>query len=266
MPDGWIPGPTNDTNLNEGIRNDFPSVLARQGAAAWFANTAFGYGDDEAITDSELLMLYFSEELGNGAEMPIGQAMVNAKNRYLNGFAAGSLGIYEAKSMMAATLYGLPMHTVTVPTPQPIASLFPAVGPFEEVTRLASPIVDGVLVSSQEEPRILTADLSAQTINLAIPAVPALTENVTQRGRFFSAGGKDAVQVYPGRPLEPRLVISTGVPANTRGAVLMSATFTDIANFDPVVTNPATDTTRLEATLSENGWFPPTDGVWVVNR
>lgn len=264
VPDGWIPN--TNPNIAAGIRNDFPSVFARQGAAAWFANTGYGYGDDEAIADSELLMLYYTQELGsNSAGVPVGQAMLNAKDRFIGSFSTGSMGIYEAKSLMEATLYGLPMHKVSVPLAQPIGLLRPDIAPLAGATRLAYPATNESVLVTEEPAYSVSPGLLAAPQNLVF----SLTKVDTPRGSFLKPsagpGGLDQVQVTPGRPIQPKTTVKLSTSAGQPlGALLLDAKYEELPDFDPVVTNPATDTTRLEALLSANGWFP--DIFWGINR
>jgi hypothetical protein len=107
-------------DVNQVSTPDLPQVFAQHNATAWIANTGYGYGMDDAVTNSELLMLYFTENLGAESVVSIGQALVDAKQRYVGNAPAGGFGIYDEKILIEATLYGLPMTTVSVPSPQPI--------------------------------------------------------------------------------------------------------------------------------------------------
>jgi hypothetical protein len=224
---------------------DFPQRLALGGAAAWVSNTGYGYGMDDAATNSELLYLYFTQELGKQANMPIGQALVNAKQRYLNGASTSGFGIYDEKSIIEATLYGLPMTDASVPSPKPP-------GPTEGLT--ATP------TGSTTEPNGL------QSVSYDVALEPIL--NTTPYGDYYSLGGEpENVYAGPGRPVVPRGSFVADPPADDstlHGVILTNATFETIAFENPLITRPFTDVVLPEPDFNPTGWFP--NKVWTANR
>ncbi|HEY68845.1 MAG TPA: hypothetical protein G4N97_11315, partial [Thermoflexia bacterium] len=233
VPDGDVTNPATDP--------DFPQALARRGGY-WVGNTGYGYGVDDAVDASERLMLLFAQELGREPNVAVGQALVQAKQRYLGSTPAGGLSTFHEKAMHGATLYGLPMYRVDVPT---------YVTPSLPVSYTISP------------PQSLGGGLEAVTVTLQ----PTLSQHVHSAGVFYSVGGE--VQASPGRPLQPRASVPLdSTPDVPHGAMLVGGEFEDQSGFDPYVTQPLTATRlsrpKAEPNFDAPGWFP--DLFFVVNR
>ena len=88
--------------------------------------------------------------------MPVGWALRNAKLRYLQGLPTGGLSPYDAKSMMEAVLYGLPMYAVHVPNTAHPMDYVPPI----DITQIATVPLSIDLVAQQLE---LYPDLQLQT-------------------------------------------------------------------------------------------------------
>jgi hypothetical protein len=227
---------------DELAKSDFTQVLAQKGAAAWVANTGFGFGVDDAIAATEQLMLYYTQEIGLEAEVAVGQALTNAKQRFAGMATSSGFSIYDEKAMIEATLYGLPMTTVNVAAPQPIGGS-------------AVEISNSEVISSGDVDKIQS------TINL-LPSEP--TEHLTEYGTYYSIG--DEVQAWPGRPIQPRaaFVLPEVSGKNPHGQLLISAAYQDYESFDPVVVIPLTEETQPEPSFNAPGWYP--NKLWAVNR
>jgi hypothetical protein len=92
---------------------DWAGAFARKGAHL-IGGTGYQYGDTLFLEYSERLYLHFARRLRCGGQpVPIGQALVEAKQLYLAG-TAEMRGIHE-KALLEATLYGLPMLKVSAP-------------------------------------------------------------------------------------------------------------------------------------------------------
>jgi hypothetical protein len=211
---------------------DFPQAFAQRGAAAWVANTGYGYGMDDAIADSERLAVFFSQQLGADKPVAVGQALVNAKKRFADDTGAGTFNVYAEKSMIEATLYGLPMHQVSMPVTQTLTT----VGGGSALTPTA--------LSSFPTYSTLTVDL------------PATERSTKYQGTYWSIG--DGVSIVPGYPLQPSAVVELEdkpglVPA---GVLLTSASYTDFAGRDPVAAIPSPEFTLPEPSVSLLGWLP----------
>src|SRR4029453_7604826 len=100
-----------------------------QGAAGWIGNTGYGLGDTTDVAYSERLHALFSRKLDG--TLSVGQALEQAKQDYLSTLAV--MSAYDAKVMMEATLYGLPMLRLgsgipASPPPPPPLHTDPATG------------------------------------------------------------------------------------------------------------------------------------------
>jgi hypothetical protein len=228
------------------------------GAAAWVGNTGYGYGVNDAVALSEQLMLYFTQEMGTQQFMPLGQALVNAKQRYAFTATSGGFGVYDEKAMIEATFYGLPMHTVRTPL-QP-----DAIGGFSINEGTPAPLY----LNDPEDLWVVN-----HIVNFTVPEVPGEPSpqmlHSTEDGSFYSQNYE--VQAWPGRPIQPRgsfvlpdLETPTNVNLVPHGQFLVGASFSDIGNFDPVVAIPSSEDTLLEPLFSADGWFPVK--LWAVNR
>ncbi|RME47699.1 MAG: hypothetical protein D6796_07375, partial [Caldilineae bacterium] len=246
MPDADLkPVYTDQQGRRFAINPDFPQALAQK-QSAMVANTGYGYGVDDSPEYSEWLMYLFARYLGKQANMPVGEALTRAKRHYLGTAPSGGFSAYDEKILLEATLYGLPMLKVNVPYP----------------TRV--PRGGGAAVTAARDsapaPRT-TATILTRTLSISLSP----TARTTLSGTYYTLGGE--IQGSPGRPIQPRtsLAISQTVQGLTvHGAVLWDGNFTDIANFDPLITRPVTDVTLPEPPLKVGGWFP--DKVWAVNR
>lgn len=84
---------------------DFPQAWLSRGAT-YVGSSGWAYGTLKTVGYQEELMVTLVEELTKGGPIAIGDAMVNAKQRYYHDHA---LNHYHAKSLAGTILYGLPM-------------------------------------------------------------------------------------------------------------------------------------------------------------
>src|SRR5437016_4143514 len=92
-----------------------------QKKAALVAGTGYQYGDTEFLEYSERLYLNFAKELRAGSgNVAIGEALVKAKLAYLAA-TPDVRGLHE-KAVLEATLFGLPMLGVNMPTGRTVVS------------------------------------------------------------------------------------------------------------------------------------------------
>ncbi|MDH3885892.1 MAG: C25 family cysteine peptidase, partial [Desulfobacterales bacterium] len=95
---------------------DWSQVFAQAGAGAWMGNTGFGIGHKNTVGLTELINVYFAENLAAG--MTTGEANWYAKQRY---FAQlGVYGPYDYKVLMETVLYGMPWHRLGEVVPDPV--------------------------------------------------------------------------------------------------------------------------------------------------
>jgi hypothetical protein len=225
---------------------DFPQAFGRRGAI-WVANTGYGYGDSAAPALSEELMSSFAHHLGVDTSVAVGDALVRARLDYaLNNM--GFYGPYDEKVLIEATLYGPPMYRVTVPSPgageperEETGASVNGEGLTPDPLRLQTPAQDGLIVRS-------------------VAITPALTVIHTPQGTYYA--GDAGVQAMLYRPLQPRASLDIALPggagtgAVTHGVLFLAGRYTDIADSDPVITMPVTETARYEPQWIYTGWQP----------
>jgi hypothetical protein len=221
------------------VNPDFPQALAQKGACM-VANTGYGYGVDDAPEYTEWLMVLFARALGSKDYMPVGEALRLAKRHYIGSAPSGGLSVYHEKVLLEATLYGLPMLKVAVPSPQSVANH----------------------AASSRFGELGAAEVSWLPVTVELTP----TQHSTADGDYFSLDGE--IQASPGRPIQPRTSLpingTVGSGLSPHSIALWSASFDDIADFDPFITRPVTDVTLPEPPLNVGGWFPAK--IWAVNR
>lgn len=192
---------------------DWAQAFASRGATL-IGGTGYQYGDTDFMKYSEQILANTTLELryGTGA-VPIGVALANAKRIYLNGLVSFK-GIDE-KAMAEATLYGLPMLGYDLPG-----------------TPLPRPGTGGALNSTP-----ITSDLSYADVSPSYTLHPN-TRTLTVAGgaslpaTYYDIAGNIAVS--PATPVLPETQNDVAIAGQAvRGAVLMSADYTDVSPMTP---------------------------------
>jgi hypothetical protein len=99
------------------LQLDWAQIFARKGATL-IAGTGYQYGDTDFVEYSERLYDNFSRQFLYGAgAVSVGEALVQAKLVYLAA-TPDIRGLHE-KALLEATLFGLPMLGVNMPTDAP---------------------------------------------------------------------------------------------------------------------------------------------------
>ncbi|RLC61196.1 MAG: hypothetical protein DRI48_11025, partial [Chloroflexi bacterium] len=211
---------------------DFAQAMARKGAW-WIANTGYGYGMDDSVAFTERVMHLFTQKLTSDQYVPVGEALTWAKNEYLGSAPSGGYGTYHEKVSIEATLYGLPMYRVSVPTP---GGRMPSQAP--ATVELLSPVQGTAL--------------STVTISLT----PDLQPTTTPDGDYYAVNGE--TQASPGRPVQPvtRTVLPEFAGMTPHDALFLSGRISSRADFDPLISRPVTDTALAEPAYEYAGWYP----------
>jgi streptogramin lyase len=200
---------------------DWPQFYSQQGVAAYIANLGYGYGDTAAVALSARLMALLGQQFGSDS-ISLGEKLVSAKHAYFD--TMGVYGVYDAKALQEATLFGLPMYHLTKTAglqPPPIPGpTFVTPGAIDPATGL---------------PTFSVSSSPALTLNTVPGTSPAAT--------FLGAGPLgDQTQATFYRPIQPRLdtdVTASGTTAH--GIIVTSLTTTDLANFTPSISMPTID-------------------------
>ena len=114
---------------------DLPELMLRKGAVAYVGNTGFGWGLRYGVGYSERLMQLITNRLLAQPSCALGTALSDAKRDYF--LENHRYDVFDEKSLMESTLYGLPMYEVVVDpaarrAPEPPLS---ASGPDRQVSR-----------------------------------------------------------------------------------------------------------------------------------
>ncbi len=163
-----------------------------------------------------------------------------------------SFGIYREKILTEATLYGLPMIKVdlpqSVPPPAEIQACLlddPCPTPGRTID---TPIPQDANPEVRREPD--------GTVVQHFTTTTGLTRIDTTDGSYWTWHNRSAA--VPGRPIQPqvaKVIDLPGVPPS-RGALLLSASYENFANWNPLIARPITDTALPEPAYVQPGWWP----------
>jgi parallel beta-helix repeat protein len=240
--DHGIPGVT--------FEPDWAQVFAQRGATL-IAGTGYQYGDTEFLEYSERLYLEFTRQLRTGeGPVAVGDALVRAKQRYLE--TTPSLrGIHE-KSLLEATLFGLPMVRVDLPgarlnpdeTGDPVVTAGVQAGPG---AALGLETADFGVVTA-------LAERVTQLVNIEPSAEnPAGSVQVT-----WLEGGSGVVTnaAEPTLPLEVRNVSASAPGLVLRGVGLRGAVYADKAEIIPFTGAPTTELRGVHSPFFSDVFYP----------
>jgi hypothetical protein len=245
------------------VRADFPSAVLKQGGN-WIGPTSYSYGDAFQLGYTEELAWRFAQVLGTNINtsayrgMSIGQALLQAKQQYLQNVGPGGLNVYDEKVLLATTLYGLPFIRVKVPNPQPY------------VAPETLPVPDGAIASDGSITRIITITNRFGDSDATLLDMTSVVEDSFKPGETTSIASE--MQLYPGRATLPALTYNIALQASTetsadqqpqpRGVRLLAATSLPIVNdYEPHVTRLITEEVYTGLTESpdmeiQQTWLP----------
>ncbi len=223
------------SGLNDPGVLDLAQAFARR-RVTYVGNTGYGWGGS-GIVYSEALMRNFTRELLRNTTAEVGPALARAKQRYYRSTFA--FGPYDAKVLMEATLYGLPMLAVQSGGTLSEDDEFPsAAGAFS--------------------PPGFGGELNEGTLTFALTGTFGANE-VPGQGQYPDLDGHTIFAA--GAPVQPQFFADVSAPpaGTLRGLLFLGATYTDVVSYDPVIARPyneyITDTSEPE--FSGPGWWPP---------
>ena len=229
---------------------DWAQAFARQGASL-IAGTGYQYGDTDFLEYSERLYLYFSQQLRAGTgPVPIGMALVRAKQDYLS-TTPELRGIHE-KALLETTLFGLPMLSVNMPLGRGDFPVPPA-------------IVDATMLDDYPIPSpgnvlgLEYADVPV-SFNLSRVDVPltSVSDGSTVNGTYFE--GKDGVVTRPGEPALPLELYDASYPGATekslRGIGFRGGSYEDLLDLTPLTGAPTTEVRGVHPSFWTEVFFP----------
>jgi hypothetical protein len=222
-------------NLTE--EPDWAQTFAAKGAT-FIGGTGYQYGDTEFIEYSERLYLEFTRQLRYGTEpVPVGKALAQAKQVYLANTAV-MRGIHE-KSVLEATLFGLPMFQIDLPgrtTPPVDSSVVTGTIGFENKPGSALGL----------EYFDLSLSITTSEQSLLLDVISDTGTDPTQVTAVYLEG-PDGVVVNAAEPVLPLEMLNVTSPLQDnvlRGAGWRGGTYTNLPDRLPL-TGAATDDLRV---------------------
>ena len=247
-----------DRRLIDSIKEyeNFVSVFCNMGVGAYLGTTAFAGSSQKSIGFSELLGLRVIDALVSGTNsMTIGEAYRKAKQEYWlnesNGLAKSSLDLSEViqnvaddtKVLSGMVLYGLPMFRVT-------SSEAGKVTPLSLCKEWENSLS---MRMAKVKPKAIGKGLFEVQLKGTLEDT-FMKENTTDAGKYFSFNG--VTQTNVNEPVQPRVSFFTGAESFfPKGAVLESAKYDTISNFDPVIEGGNGDRIRQARVLSTRKAF-----------
>ena len=234
------------------------SVFCNMGVGAYLGTTAFAGSSQKSIGFSELLGLRMIDALVSGTNsMTIGEAYNKAKQEYWlnesNGLAKSSLDLSEViqnvaddtKVLSGMVLYGLPMFRVT-------SSESGKVTPLSLSKEWENSLS---MRMAKVQPKAIGKGLFEVQLKGTLEDT-FMKENTTDAGKYYSFNG--VTQTNVNEPVQPRVSFFTGAESFfPKGAVLESAKYDTISNFDPVIEGGEWGSdTAGEGTFNKKGFFP----------
>jgi len=235
---------------SHGIQNltrepDWAQAFAQQGAAL-IAGTGYQYGDTDFLEYSERLYLYFSQELrtGSGA-VPIGKALVRAKQEYL-ATTPELRGIHE-KALLETTLFGLPMLSVDMPNGRGIPPVPASIVP--------TPL-DGYVEDPAYTLGLKFADISiGSSLTPGLVTLKSVNSTATIDARYFSGG--DGVVANPAEPVLPLELRNVSVDNMVlRGTGFLGGCYSDLTGIIPLTSAVATEVRGVHPPFQSEVFFP----------
>ena len=227
---------------------DWVQAFARKGAT-FIGGTGYQYGDTDFLEYSERLYLEFSRQLRLGTgPVSLGNALVAAKQSYLYATAEMS-GIHE-KSLLEATLFGLPMLSIDLPygrtIPETNPSILPSSSPFP-----SNPGYDLGLIYSD-----IVVEPTLTTVSIPL--------NNPQTYQAIYLSGKDGVMSNPSEPVLPLEMYNVSLDDYVlRGVGFRGGSYADLEDILPLTGAAATDIRGVHTPFITDYFFPVRP--WNVN-
>jgi hypothetical protein len=238
-------------NITEEL--DWAQAFAQEGATL-IAGTGYQYGDGEGTEYGERLYLEFTHNLRYGTgPIPVGKALVGAKQDYLaNASADLNGGVFE-KTILISTLFGLPMLQVDLPN------------------RLSEPVIPPAVTTTDPVAAGTPGhDLGLHYIDVSFN--PSLTEETrelydpladeTVTTTFYTSD--DGFTAIPAHPYLPRAVYNVSNEIGVmRGTGFRGGMYSDQLNVQPYTSVVATELAGSHPTFYSEHFYPIQP--WLVN-
>ncbi len=228
------------------VEPDWAQAFASKGATL-IAGTGYQYGDTDFIEYSERLYLAFSEELRAGTgPVAIGQALAAAKQTYL--METQELRPLHEKSLIEATLFGLPMLKIDMPAGRGNPSGDPSV-------------VSGTTGFTSKPGQVLGltyADLTVEPdLTLMEQQLDIVGTDVPSSVTASYISGSDGVVVNPAEPVLPLESLNVGVADTVlRGVGFRGGAFSDVPNILPLTGAATTEIRGVHPPFVSSVFYP----------
>ncbi len=224
---------------------DWAKAFLRKRVAGYIAATGYAYGDTELIEYGERLSVNVVQQMRTGTgPIPLGRALVAAKREYL-ATTAQMTGLDE-KTLVAMTLYGLPMMKIDMPGARRPVPLVPA------IVSSAADVATGPGANTglSSTTRTINPTLTQQTKVLTnLDGGPNVTAT------YFT--GRDGVVANPFEPLLPKEINQVSLTGKVlRGVALRGGTYTDRAGITPLTASPNTETSGPHRSFNADTFYP----------
>jgi hypothetical protein len=227
---------------------DWAQEMAEQ-KAVLVAGTGYQYADTNFLAFSAKLYTLFAHELragSDGTAVPIGVALVKAKQDYLAGLS--TVGGIDQKSIIESAMYGLPMTGIDLPSGRTGNPTTPA-------GIDTNPVADG---TPGHTLGLRTADLQVNTPTTPHTS-PVLDLDGNPTGTDYSwLSGADGTTTQPALPTLPRQIVDATSTADEslRGVGFRSGTYSDTAGVTPLTGAPTTEQNGIHTTFASPQFFP----------
>lgn len=225
------------SGLNDPGVLDLPEAFMKK-QANYVGNTGFGWGSS-GVVYTEALMRNYSRELLRDTKAQIGTALVNAKKRYYS--QAMVFRAFDAKILMQAVFYGLPMVSITSGGNLGDDDPFPSAE--REFTPPTSfgPVAEG-------------------SVGYSLPqSFGSFGENSNSQGVTFDLN--DHSVVAAGEPVQPLYFSNAAAPnaGDLRGVLFLGGVYSDVTSFNPVVAAATNEyvADKSEPAFSSDSFYPP---------
>ena len=224
---------------------DWAQAFAMKGATL-LAGTGYQYGHTDFIAYSELLYLYFSQELRYGTgPVPLGKALVNAKVTYLANTPI--LRGIDEKSVLQATLFGLPMLAVDLPA----GRIDPPSDP---------PVISETSGFGDDPGATLGLRFADLTLTPTLTPVTRVLSNTNDLSQTIIATyltGGDSLLLNPTEPVLPVLKRNVTVPGQSlRGVGFRSGAYDDLFDIIPLTSAAATEVRGIQFPFPSQAFYP----------
>ena len=230
---------------------DWAEAFAQK-RATLIAGTGYQYGDTDFVEYSERLYLDFAKQLRVGTgPVPVGQALVDAKQQYLAGTQLVE-GLHQ-KALIEATLFGLPMLSVNMPTGR------------------TTPPTDTSIVGSTSPQLTGTPGFALGLTTADLTLSPPLTAHTITQTNVDTSGsvtatwlsGPAGIATSPLAPTLPLDAENVTVPGQVlRGVGFRSGAFTD-STVVPLTGTPTTEIRGVHSPFSSSSFYPARP--WSIN-